>query len=283
MARSPRTIRALPSPLERPGEIDGLLAGREPAVFLDYDGTLTPIVPDPDDALLPGATRASIERLAGLCPVAVVSGRDLEDVLGKVGIDGIAYAGSHGFDLLTPDGAREERAPEALPALDRAESALRAAVEPIEGASVERKRFAIAVHFRNVDPSRWDAVDAAVDAVHAGTSGLRKTGGKRIFELRPDVAWDKGRAVRWLLEELGLDRPEVIPVYVGDDVTDEDAFEALGPEGIGVVVRDEDDERATAARYALDHPDAVRDFLDGIADLLERRQVRPSRGATASP
>ena len=264
-------IRELPSALDRDDEIGRSLRGREPAVFLDYDGTLTPIVPDPDDALLTDAARASIERLASLCTVAVVSGRDLDDVRGKVEIDGIAYAGSHGFDLVTPTGEREQRAREFLPALDRAEAALRLDLEPIPGTRVERKRFAIAVHFRNVDPDRHDAIESAVDEVSAAETGLKKTGGKRIWELRPAVEWDKGKAVRWLLAELGLARPDVVPIYVGDDVTDEDAFEALGEEGIGVVVKGEDDTRPTAARYALADPAAARAFLDELAGLLKRR------------
>lgn len=261
-----RAIRDLPSAVDRAGEIAGRLAGVTPAVFLDYDGTLTPIVEHARDATLPEATRQAIAALAAVVPVAIVSGRDLADVRAMVGIDGIAYAGSHGFDIVEPDGARHERAPEALPALDRAHAALEEEVGTVPGASVERKRFAVAVHFRQADPAAVGDIEQAVDrAVTAADGQLRKTGGKKIFELRPAVEWDKGRALRWLLDALGLDRPGVVPLYVGDDVTDEDAFAAIAADGIGVVVRGEDDGRATAAHYRLETTDQVRDLLTDLA------------------
>ena len=115
-------------------EIRTLLSGRRVAVFLDYDGTLTPIVERPEDALLPAETRAAIERLAALAPVAIVSGRDLADVRRLIGIEGITYAGSHGFDVVLPDGSAHQRGTEFLPALDAAERDLRARLASVPGA-----------------------------------------------------------------------------------------------------------------------------------------------------
>jgi trehalose-phosphatase len=254
----------LPSALERASEIAGLIAGRKPAVFLDYDGTLTPIVERPEDALLPVETRAVVARLAALLPVAILSGRDLPDVRAMVGVDGIVYAGSHGFDIERADGGRDQRGREFLPELDAAERELRPFVEAVPGARVERKAFAIAVHFRQVREDRVDEVADAVRRVAAEHPRLRTTGGKKILELRPSLEWDKGRALQWLLEVLGLDEPGVVPVYVGDDETDEDAFRAVRNRGVGVVVRGEADERPTAARYALRDTTEVREFLDGL-------------------
>jgi len=235
-------------------------------VFLDYDGTLTPIVEDPRNATLPEDTRAAVRDLAAAVPVAIVSGRDLADVRSMVAVDGIGYAGSHGFDIVRPDGGRHELAPESLPALDRAQADLEGTLAGVPGATVERKRFAVAVHFRRARPEDLGAIERAVDRAAASASGaLRKTGGKKIFELRPAVDWDKGRALLWLLASLGLDRADVVPVYVGDDVTDEDAFAALAGRGIGIVVRGEDDERATAARYALASPAQVCALLRALA------------------
>lgn len=269
-----RAIRDLPSALDREDVLAALLESRKPAVFLDYDGTLTPIVEDPTAARLPAKTREAIERLQGLCPVAVVSGRDVADVRALVGVEGIWYAGSHGLDLAGPDGRVERRGEEFLPALDRAERALEERVAPIPGASVERKRFAVAVHFRRADPARVAEVEAAVDAVAAERPELRKTAGKKVLELRPDLPWEKGRAVLRLLEVLGLDREGAVPVYVGDDLTDEDVFRVLEGRGVGVVVRGEGDGRPTAARWSLQDPSAVREFLDEIARAIARGGIR---------
>jgi alpha,alpha-trehalase len=261
-------IRDLPSALQRLREIAAALEGRTPAVFLDYDGTLTPIVDRPEDAILPEEARRAIEHLAARCPVAVVSGRDLDDVRALVGVGGISYAGSHGFDILAPGGSRHQKAREHLPALEAAETELRPALDAIPGARLERKRFAIALHYREVSGDHAGEVEAAVDRAAARHPELRKTGGKKVFELRPAIDWDKGKAVRWLLEVLGLDGMDVLPLYIGDDETDEDAFRAVRNRGLGIVVRGESDERPTAARYQLGRPAEVARFLDELASLM---------------
>jgi alpha,alpha-trehalase len=206
--------------------------------------------------------RAVIEGLARRSTVAVVSGRDLQDVRGHVGIESIFYAGSHGFDIAGPDGWRREaeQAVAMLPILDRAEEELGAALGSIPGARVERKRFAIAVHYRQAAEGDIPAIEETVDRVQATHQELRKTGGKKVFELRPRIDWHKGKAVLWLLETLGLELSQVVCIYIGDDVTDEDAFRALRGRGIGIVVGDES--RRTAADFALRDPDEVRRFLE---------------------
>ena len=239
------------------------------AVFLDYDGTLSPIVAHPEDAVLSEEMRNTLRRLAMVCPVAVVSGRDLADVRERVGLEEIIYAGSHGFDIAGPDGLRREN-PEAqdfLPALDEAEAELREQLADVEGAQVERKKFAIAIHFRNAAEASVPDIEQAVDAVRSNHPKLRKGDGKKIFELQPDIDWHKGRAVIWLLKALDLDQRKVLPIYLGDDVTDEDAFRTLRARGLGIVVRDEP--RETAAEYALDSPAEVASCLDRLVARLE--------------
>lgn len=250
------------------------LSGKRPAVFLDYDGTLTPIVARPDLAVLDDSVRAGVARLAGLCPVAVVSGRDLDDVARLVNLPELVYAGSHGFDIRGPD-LRTQIGAEQTPALDRAEAALKRELSAIDGALVERKRFAIAVHTRLVAPEHKAAVGDAVRRQAESLSGLRVTGGKEIHELRPNVPWDKGRAVLSLLDTLGLAGPDVAPIYIGDDETDEDAFRALAGRGTGIRVMD--GPAPTVAGWRLRDPGEVAAFLDRLADALESRRVRPSR------
>ncbi|MDX1620645.1 MAG: trehalose-phosphatase [Nitriliruptorales bacterium] len=265
-----QTLQDLPLALDHWDEVVEALSGREPAVFLDYDGTLTPIVDDPAAATIPPGTKQAVERLMSQCTVAVVSGRDLDDVRDMVGIEGLHYAGSHGFDILAPDGERLQKGKEFLPALDQAEEQLSPRLDDIGGARLERKRFAIAVHYRQVDDTAVPEVERAVREVGDPHDDLRVTGGKRIFELRPALDWDKGKALRHLLETLDLDRPDVVPMYLGDDDTDEDGFRALGDEGVGLVVRGEADQRPTAADFALRDTDEARVVLERLAEHLER-------------
>jgi len=268
------TRKGLPSALHHANEIYSHLAGRTLAVFLDYDGTLTPIVRRPQDADLSKNMREILRKLAQRCPVAIVSGRDLKDVRERVDIDGLYYAGSHGFDIAGPGGGRHEhpKAIPLLPELDRAEKALRKRLPEIQGCRIERKKFSIAVHYREVAEGEVSAVEDGVEAIHAECSGLRLSGGKKIFELQPDVKWHKGRAVRWLLEEaLKLDCSTVMPVYIGDDVTDEDAFQELRNDGIGIRV-DDAEVKDSAARYQLRDPQEVRQFLLKLGDKLQQTE-----------
>ncbi len=269
---SPIDTQALPSALDRSGEIAEALRGRTLALFLDYDGTLTPIVERPELAVLSEETRAVLDALAARCVVAVISGRDLDNLRELVGVESAYYAGSHGFCIAGPQGWAQtsEHGVEFLPILDAAERELRAEIEAIPGALVERKYLSIATHYRLVDPARAPEVESIVDAVHARHRSLRKTSGKKVFELQPDIDWDKGQAVLWLLQALQLDRPDVLPIFVGDDLTDEDAFRVLRDRGLGIVVRDA--ARPTAARYALDDTDQVREALGIILAGLEGRR-----------
>ena len=232
--------------------------GRGLALFLDYDGTLTPIVERPEDAVLDERTRDAVRLLASRHAVAVVSGRDLEDLRMRVGIEGLAYAGSHGFDI---EGPGVRRVQEASPALQAAAAELEHETAALPGVQVERKRFAVSLHYRRARAGDVPALDAAVERALARHAGLRRTGGKKIFELRPDVDWDKGHAVLWLIEALGLQA--CLPVYIGDDLTDEDAFRALEGKGVGVCVQAAP--RPTAARYSLPDPAAVRELLAALA------------------
>lgn len=235
--------------------------GREPLFLgLDYDGTLTPIVERPEDALLAPEMRATLARVIARWPLALVSGRDLADLRRFVQLDGLLYAGSHGFDMALPPGSPEPPAPGVsyLPNLDEAEALLRAALAPLPGTRVERKRYAIAAHYRQAGADAAPAVQFAVET--ARRPGLKVTDAKMVLELRPAIDWHKGAAFRWLQQAFA---PASLPLFIGDDATDEDAFRALPPEGVGILVAEQ--ERPTAARWRLDDVDAVRRFLERLA------------------
>ena len=258
--------------LEHLDQILAHLRRHTPALFLDFDGTLAEIVDRPEWATIDPDMRAAVVRVARTCPVAIISGRDLGDVRQRVDIAGICYAGSHGFEITGPGGLHHEH-PQgiaALPALDAVKRELGDLLGDIPGALLERKRFSLAVHYRLVHPQDISRIEAAVSAALRQHAGLRRSPGKMVIDLQPDVAWHKGAAITWLLEALGLGGPDVVPVYIGDDVTDEDAFRTLADTGIGIVVTQQ--VRPSAARYRLRDPGEVRCFLEALAAALEHPQ-----------
>ena len=259
----------LPSILENMDKVRSLLNEKQAVFFLDYDGTLTPIVRRPEDAIMSEKMRSVISELSELCPLAVISGRDLKDVRSLVKVHDIFYAGSHGFDIAGPDDWHtiNQQGKKFLPVLKTAEKEINDRLKNIQGARVERKKFSIAAHYREVPAEKADLVEKAVDEVLAKHPELRKGYGKKVYEMQPDIDWDKGKALLWLLDKLNLDNPDVLPFYIGDDITDEDAFEVLANRGIGIIVSE--DNHPSKASFKLKNPSDVLVFLKKIITILK--------------
>lgn len=267
------TLARIPHALRSWDAVAGVLRGRDPAVFCDFDGTLSEIVPVPADAVLAEGLAPVLRRLARCCPVAVVSGRALADVRDRVDLPGIWYAGCHGFEIDGPNGEHfeYEAARDALPVLAESAGALRDRLATVPGALVEDKRFAVAVHYRNVEPDSVAEVLAAVREA-GDRPGVRITGGRKVAELRPDIDWDKGTALWWLLERLSDDAGRVLPVYAGDDLTDEDAFAAVRDRGLGIAVSGgQRGDRPSSAHVAVTDSGELQALLTRVAELAESR------------
>jgi len=256
---------ALPSVFEQLDLINALAARKHLVVFLDYDGTLTPIVARPEDAILGGEMREAVRGLAGRCTVAVISGRDLRDVRSLVGVEDIFYAGSHGFEIAGPRGwrAQYEQGAEFLPVLDEAAGELSAALAKIPGAQLEKKKYSIAAHYRNVlEEGGEERVRDAVQTALARHKGLRVSAGKKVFDIQPAIDWNKGKAVLWLLDAMHLNSCAALPIYIGDDTTDEDAFRVVRERGVAILVREE--RRRTLATCAVDNTAEVRRLIGAL-------------------
>ena len=277
-----RTFSDLPSALAHHEELAARIDGQRLAVFLDFDGTLSPVADRPDQAVISESMRDIVAALSERCPVAIVSGRGRADVHQRVGLDTLFYAGSHGFDIAGPTDqpVRHQVGTEFSAELEAVEGRLRTALDRVKGVLFEPKTTSLSVHYRLVRPADRATVDGAVKRVLDDHPGLRILLGKMIFEIQPRLDWNKGSAVLWLLRTLGLDRRDVVPVYVGDDITDEDAFAAIKSIGIGVYVdgRDETDPgRATAADYHVEGTAEVGLLLRFLVERPRRRAYTKER------
>ncbi|MGB0682722.1 MAG: trehalose-phosphatase [Magnetovibrionaceae bacterium] len=254
-----------------PGALDGHdlsadlrreLSGREPAWFLDYDGTLAEIVDDPAKAGMRPDLRSSLDQLNRDFSLAIVSGRDRLDVARLLGGLDLVIAGSHGFDIAGPG---LEHHHDTGAGYDALMADVRAKVEgglgDIPGIGFEYKRSSVAVHFRTVQSSDQDDVVRFMDGLVAGDDRLKMTPGKMVREVMPKLDWHKGRAVLWLIEAMGLDLSHHVPIYIGDDITDEDGFAALEDRGIGIIVAGPDTTRLSKASFRLDDVESVGRFL----------------------
>jgi len=248
------------------------IGDRRPAIFLDYDGVLTPIVDRPEDAIMSESMRATVRELAGRYPVCIVSGRDRRVVQKLMGLDDLVVAGSHGFDIWSPNqGSITHDAAAGYEGLiERVSLRLQAEVGQIGGVVIERKHASVAVHYRLADADGQARVEAVVrDLLAEHGDELKMTPGKKVYELQPKIDWNKGKAVLYLIDVLGLDSPDVVPIYLGDDITDEDAFRALRGRGIGIIVGHPDDHevsgRTTAADFVLRSTEDVQDLLATLA------------------
>ncbi|MBD3383940.1 trehalose-phosphatase [candidate division KSB1 bacterium] len=273
----PRKAKQIPAAIDEWKRIQKQIQAKTPVLFLDYDGTLTPIVQQPEDAILSDDIRDSLEILCRYIQVIIISGRDRRDVEKLVGIDNLIYAGSHGFDINGPDGLnmQHEGGINALPSLEAAEELLNEKLEETPGVRIERKKYAIAVHYRNSPEREIPLIQKTMDRVAAEYNTLRQTGGKKIIELRPDIDWDKGKALLWLLRELGLKDEAYLPIYIGDDLTDEDAFRVLNKDGMGILVGEHGDK--SDADYRLDSINETGKFLRLLVKQLRESMNMDSK------
>ncbi len=209
---------------------------RRTCLFLDYDGTLSPIQPRPELAHLTLTNRESLKRLARnpKVHIAIVSGRSLREVRSKIKIKGLIYAGNHGIQIQGPGMKYVHPAVQKEPQrLKRIARQLGRLVKKYRGAFVENKRYTLTLHYRALQQK--DALRLLQEARQVldplqVQGHVRLTKAKKALEVRPKVQWDKGKAVRWILEKL---QPSAgCALYAGDDHTDEHAFQALKGKGL---------------------------------------------------
>ena len=240
-------------------------------LLADFDGTLTRIVSRPKDAVLSKGTRSILKALSRdkRYYVGVISGRKLSDVKKRVGLKSIYYAGNHGleiegpaFSYIHPSCRRFERY------LSELEKELSAGTRGIKGVILEHKSVSMSLHYRLVAPGRvkgLETVFKAICAPYIKKGVIKVSGGKKVWEIKLPIKWHKGSAVKKILTFVRKKGNNILPLYLGDDITDEDAFSVLkGRKALTVFVGRK---RSTAAAYHLRSPNEVRKFLERLCRL----------------
>lgn len=192
----------------------------------------------PDLAELPRQSRELLASLAQVHTVCLISGRELEDLSKRVNLPNLYYAGDHGCHIVGPAGSDLEFrvSPVGQAELAQASHELKQRLLPIQGVVLETKETSLSVHYRLVGEEDRPLVHQMVQEVAESTPGLHLRPGKMVHELRPKLPWNKGRAVLWLLQQLGLQKNDACPICLGDDRTDEDMFTVVRGWGIAIVV-----------------------------------------------
>jgi trehalose 6-phosphate phosphatase len=202
--------------------------------------------------------------------VAVISGRERGDLQARIDVAGLTYAGNHGLEISSPGRLFvEPKSIESTTALRQLAADLKNKLEPIQGVQVEDKGLTISVHYRQAAPEEVEQVRRIVHATLAGSDHpFQLSTGDKVFEIRPRVYWNKSTAVAWVREQVA--HPEALVIYIGDDVTDEDAFAAL-PDAITVKV---DGVNSSAAQFRIDGPADVSRFLESLDRILQEAESR---------
>jgi len=240
----------------------------------DYDGTLTPIVSRPEEAVLAPEAREQLCTLAKnpAFSVGIISGRSLTEIKTMVGINGIYYAGNHGLEIDGPGLSFVSPVAEAAQAeIKELVRRLSAKLDNIEGVIIEDKGLSLSVHYRLVkkgEETRVAEIFQQITSPLLREGKIRVTSGKKVWEARPPIDWHKGNAVETIrrkIEEL-LKLEQVLTIYLGDDTTDEDAFMVVQhPQGWSIFVGEENS--ASSAEYFLSSTVEVMVFLSRLLEL----------------
>lgn len=225
-------------------------------IFLDFDGTLAPIVENPPDAKILPCIKDTIEILTSKFQIYIISGRSRLDVKEKVGISNCKFVGAHGFDM-SEIHSQEIVSQDVLNMIQDVFEQFKKEFGSIEGVILENHHFTLTIHYRKVkDISIHEHLFEKVKKIMINYHNLKITFGKMVIEIRPKIDWNKGKAVEKILQE----QSNKFSIYLGDDITDEDAFKYLkdSNKGIGILIGDK---KETNAFYSLQDPHHVSKFL----------------------
>jgi trehalose 6-phosphate phosphatase len=246
-------------------KLEKRLASGKLLLLMDYDGTLTPIIERPEEATLPADVRRLLSRLLKHYPTAIISGRSLKNIRKLVGLRKIYYAGNHGLEINGP-GLKlvKHEAKKMASTVGKIYGDLKSELGNIDGVIVEDKGLTASIHYRLVAPRKLEDLKRIFTKImkpYLSAGRIKIVRDKKVLEIRPNINWDKGKAVLWIIDAL---KPKggALPIYLGDDKTDEDAFRALRGKGITILVSNAP--RKSNAEYFLRDVDEVKAFLEKL-------------------
>jgi len=240
-------------------KISEKLVGKKRFFFFDYDGTLTPIVKKPELAKLDSRIKDILRKISKANKVAIISGRPLSEIKNFIGIKNIIYSGNHGFEI-------EIKGKKIIQNTDhwtkneirRIKDKLAKEIKKIDGAFLEDKGLTLSVHWRLTSKKDLPKLFALIRETIRANSRLKLTKGKKVWEIRPNINWHKGKAVRFVMSKVQSPKSEVVPVFIGDDATDEDVFKVLEN---GITVRIGKSKKSKA-KYYLKNQSEINRFLN---------------------
>ncbi|KAM4087387.1 hypothetical protein ACJW30_10G174400 [Castanea mollissima] len=254
-----------PSALSSFEEIKSMAHEKQMVVFLDYDETLSPIVNNPDQAFMSTEMRSAVREIGEHFPTAIIFGRSRDKVFQFVRLNNIYYAGSHGMDISAPS-ISLNYVRDFLPRIQMVRNDIKDKLEKIakdiKGASVEDNKFCLFVHLRCVNEENVDKLKEMVESTMEFYNDFHISEGKKVMKISPIINWNKGRALQYLLDTLGFeDSSNVLPIYIGDNKTNEDAFKMIKSIGRGFPVAVSTTLKETETLYCLRDPTEVMSFL----------------------
>lgn len=241
-------------------------------LFLDYDGTLTPIVTTPGKAVISREVKELLNRLSKspMCKLAIISGRALKDIKNIVGLKGIIYSGNHGLEIEGPKiKFKVSILPRHKATLEQIKNDLKKKLSSINGVFIEDKGLSLSLHYRLVNKEKIPQVKTIFHetiTLYLARNKIKIKTGKMMLEVRPRLDWDKGKAVLWLLarQKFALREKGFVPIYIGDDKTDEDAFKVLKNKGLTIFVGKPD---RSFAQYYLKDTGEIKGLLKRILEI----------------
>jgi trehalose 6-phosphate phosphatase len=238
-------------------------------LFLDFDGTLSPIVSNPDDAYIDHEIKDILEKLKEnpKISVGIISGRALDDLEKRINLNNIIYAGNHGMEIKKGDRVFiNEKAYNMREEIRHISEEVERRLNRVKGIIIENKGLTVSFHYRMADPETLERLKNIINILINGNNSLKIRKGKKVIEIIPNINWNKGKAIRYILSGNYVDN--ILILYIGDDKTDEDAFkEVSDKKGISIFVGDPP-QNDTYANYYLKNLSDVKKFLRIINESI---------------